>query len=400
MKSSKEKLWSKEFILMSAINFLLIVIFYLLMVTIAEFAMQDYHATVSQAGLVTGIYIIGTLLGRLFTGRIIDQVGRKKVLLFGLIFFIATTSLYFLHLGITVLLISRLVHGIGVGIASTATGTIVAQILPATRKGEGIGYFAMSATLGTAIGPFVGILMAERTSYNVIFTMCMIIGVVALLLALVAKIPESLPAPKKVESEKRSFISQYIEPKAMPIAIVTFFMCFGYAGILSFIKFFAKERDLVTASSFFFVVYAIAILLTRPISGKMLDRFGGNAVMYPSFVLFGAGLLLISTAQSGAVLLIAGALIGMGYGNLSSAAQAIAIKMTPTHRMGLATSTYFIALDAGLGVGPYLLGYLIPSFGYGNLYIGLGCFIFLLIAVYYFLYGKNETLRKIKTLNV
>nr|WP_281288171.1 MFS transporter [Kurthia sibirica] len=391
MKQGKEKLWTKQFINMAIINFLIIVIFYLLMVTIATFAVKDYHATVSQAGLVTGIYIIGTLLGRLFTGRVIDQIGRKKVLLFGLLFFVLTTSFYFLHLGITVLLISRFVHGIGVGIASTATGTIIANLLPASRRGEGIGYYSMSATLGTAIGPFIGIMMAQHTSYNTIFSLCMFIAVICLLLAIFTKIP-MLPAMGKIEkkTEKTSFFAQYIEPKAIPIALVTLLMSFGYAAILTFINFFAKERDLVSASSFFFVVYALAILLTRPISGKLLDRFGSNIVMYPSFVLFAIGLLLISTAHTGVILLISGALIGIGYGNLSSAAQAIAVKVTPSHRMGLATSTYFIALDAGLGMGPYLLGYIIPVLGYGKLFTILGLFILVVMVIYYFAHGRHD----------
>lgn len=397
MSKTKAALWTPQFIVMSAINFLLIVIFYLLMVTIGKFAISEYGATTSQVGLVTGIYIIGTLLGRLFTGRVIEQIGRKRVLLFGLLFFTATTGLYFIHAGIILLLVCRLVHGIGVGVASTATGTIVAQILPPSRKGEGIGYFAMSATLGTAIGPFIGLSMVQHTTYSVIFMMCMIIGIISFLLAVFTKVPgaESTTVVQPTEKSKGSFISQYIELKAMPIAIVTFLMCFGYAAILSFISLFAKERNLEVASSYFFIVYAIAVLLTRPVTGKMLDRFGGNSVMYPCFIFFGTGLILMSFAHSAFILLLAGILIGIGYGNLSSGAQALAIKLTPPQRMGLATSTYFIALDAGLGVGPYLLGYVIPVFGYSVLYTSLGIFIFVLILLYYVVYGKRERMLKV-----
>lgn len=392
MSHAKEKLWSKDFVIMSIINFIILVIFYLLMVTIASFAVKEYHASTSQAGLVTGIYIIGTLIGRLGTGRVIDQFGRKKVLIIGLILFVLTMSLYFINAGITVLLLCRLVHGISVGIASTATGTIVAQILPQSRKGEGIGYYSMSATLGTAIGPFIGIMMSQHTSYSMIFSLCMLLGVISLVIALMAKVP---PIPEASESQitsKRFSISQYLEPKAVPVAIITIFIAFGYAGILSFINFFAKERDLVAASSFFFLVYAIAILVTRPFTGRLMDTKGANFVMYPCFVLFALGLLLLSTSHSGFVLLLSGAMIGAGYGNLSSTAQAIAVKLTPPHRMGLATSTYFIALDGGLGVGPYLLGYIIPVLGYGKLYVSLSIFIFITIAIYFILHGRKDHL--------
>lgn len=392
MSHAKGKLWTKDFVIMSIINFLIILIFYLLMVTIASFAVKEYHASPSQAGLVTGIYIIGTLIGRLATGRVIDQFDRKKVLIIGLILFVITMSLYFIHVGITVLLLCRLVHGISVGIASTATGTIVAQILPQSRKGEGIGYYSMSATLGTAIGPFIGILMSQHTTYNMIFSLCMLIGVICLAISFMAKVPEISGVPESQTIQKGFSISQYLEPRAIPIAIITIFIAFGYAGILSFINFFAKERDLVAASSFFFLVYAITLLVTRPFTGRLMDTKGANFVMYPCFVLFALGLLLLSTAHSSVILLVSGAMIGAGYGNLSSTAQAIAVKLTPPHRMGLATSTYFIALDGGLGVGPYLLGYIIPLLGYGKLYISLGIFIFITIAIYFLLHGRKDHL--------
>ncbi|MCA9724550.1 MAG: MFS transporter, partial [Kurthia sp.] len=241
----------------------------------------------------------------------------------------------------------------------------------------------------------------QHTTYSVIFMMCMIIGIISFLLAVFTKVPgaESTTVVQPTEKSKGSFISQYIELKAMPIAIVTFLMCFGYAAILSFISLFAKERNLEVASSYFFIVYAIAVLLTRPVTGKMLDRFGGNSVMYPCFIFFGTGLILMSFAHSAFILLLAGILIGIGYGNLSSGAQALAIKLTPPHRMGLATSTYFIALDAGLGVGPYLLGYVIPVFGYSVLYTSLGIFIFALILLYYVVYGKRERMLKVSQLS-
>lgn len=392
MSHAKEKLWTKDFIVMSLINFFILLIFYLLMVTIASFAVKDYHATTSQAGLVTGIYIIGTLIGRLGTGRVIDHFDRKHVLIVGLVLFIATLCLYFIHAGITVLLLSRFVNGFAVGIASTATGTIVAQVLPISRKGEGIGYYSMSTTLGTAIGPFIGILMSQHTSYNMIFALCVLLGVISLIIGMTTKVPPMELIPEAQAESKGFSISQYIEPKAIPIAIITVCMSLGYAGILSFINFFAKDRDLVQASSFFFVVYAIAILITRPFSGRLMDTKGANFVMYPCFVLFGLGLLLLSTAHSNFVLLAAGAIIGIGYGNLSSSAQAIAVKVTPSHRMGLATSTFFIAMDGGLGIGPYLLGFIIPLIGYGKLYVSLGIFIFITLALYFLLHGRKDHL--------
>lgn len=121
--------------------------------------------------------------------------------------------------------------------------------------------------------------------------------------------------------------------------------------------------------------------------------------MYPAFILFAAGMFVLSTANSSFTLLLAGALIGIGFGNMQSCTQAVAVKLTPAHRMGLATSTFFIFLDAGLGFGPYLLGFIIPVTGYGKLYGMMAVFVLLSAILYYFLHGKKEAaaLKKINT---
>lgn len=151
------------------------------------------------------------------------------------------------------------------------------------------------------------------------------------------------------------------------------------------------DIDLVSTASFFFIVYAAAVLVSRPFTGRLLDQKGANYVMYPAFVLFAAGLFLLSTASTSTVFLLSGVLIGLGFGNMQSATQAIAVKLTPPHRMGLATSTFFIFLDAGLGFGPYLLGFVIPVTGYSTLYVILGFAVMLSIALYYMLHGKKST---------
>lgn len=390
-QSATNKLWTKDFIVVSSVNFLLTLVFYLLMVTIAVYAVDEYHASPSQAGLVTGIFIIGTLIGRLFIGRTIDIIGRKKTLVIGLILFILTTALYFVHLGIGFLLFTRFFHGVMLGMASTASGTIVAQIIPNSRKGEGIGYFSMSATLSTAIGPFIGLYMSQHTSYEMIFSFCLALGIICLITSFFVYVPKLVE--KSPTSVSKGFkISDFIEPKALPIAFITLAVAFCYSSVLSFINFYAMEIDLVDAASFFFIVYAAAVLVSRPFTGRLMDVKGANYVMYPAFILLAAGLLILSQAHSSFTLLVSGVLIGLGFGNMQSCTQAIAVKLTPVHRMGLATSTFFIFLDAGLGFGPYLLGFVIPLTGYSTLYIILGALALLTTILYFFLYGKKEKL--------
>ena len=281
------------------------------------------------------------------------------------------TLLYFVNYGINFLLLIRFLHGITLGMASTATGTIVAQIIPTTRKGEGIGYYSMSATLATAIGPFIGLYMSQHTSFQMIFSFCLALGMISLITAFFVYVP-ALEVSIKTPEIKGFKLSNFIEPKAIPIAFITLVLAFCYSSVLSFINFYAREIDLVQTASFFFLVYSIAVLVSRPFTGRLMDVKGANYIMYPAFILFTAGMLLLSSAHNSITLLLSGILIGLGFGNMQSCTQAIAVKLTPPHRMGLATSTFFIFLDAGLGFGPYLLGFIIPFTSYSTLYAILG----------------------------
>ena len=388
MEETNQKLWTKDFLIISLINFTITLIFFLLMVTIAGYAVEEFNASTSIAGLVSSIFIIGTLFGRLGGGRIIGQWGSKKTLFYGLLLFAVSTMLYFLAVTLPLLLVNRLLQGAALGIASTATGTIIAQILPATRRGEGIGYYSLSTILATAIGPFVGILLTQKfTDFRIVFAVDTIVAVICFMLYFIVTVPD---APKKPTGEKGFKLSNFIETKAVPISLVAMIIGFTYSGVMSFMTFYAKELDLVTAGSYFFIVYAAVVLVTRPFTGKLLDSKGANIVVYPCLVIFSVGMYAFSSATTSFAFLLAAACIGIGYGNFNSVAQAIAIKVTPNERLGLATATYFILFDVGLGIGPFILGYFVPVIGYSNIFLVMVFVIILSIALYYFLYGKWE----------
>ena len=141
---NQEKLWTKDFITVSVINFFVFLAHFLLFVTIASFAVDAFDASTGMAGLVAGIFIIGALIGRLGTGRFIEDIGSKKVLTVGAIFCIMTSALYFAAINLPLLIIIRLLNGIAFGAVSTSTGTIVAQIIPPGRP-EKASVFTVSA---------------------------------------------------------------------------------------------------------------------------------------------------------------------------------------------------------------------------------------------------------------
>ena len=112
-------------------------------------------------------------------------------------------------------------------------------------------------------------------------------------------------------------------------------------------------------------------------------------MIYPALLLYGIGLVSLSQANHGFVILSAGALFALGFGNVLSGSQTIAVKESPRHRVGLATSTFYIAMDAGVGVGPLLIGIILPLVGFRGMYMTMAVIVFLSIVLYYFVHGKK-----------
>ncbi|WP_149847205.1 MFS transporter [Paenibacillus sp. 37] len=390
MSQLNTRLWTREFISLSAINFFITLIFFLLNSTITLYAINEFNATSSQAGIIVGVFIIGSLIGRVLTGRLVKS---KKILITGLLMFILTTLLYLIHYNISFLILSRLINGFTVGMAQTVVGTVVVLTLPASRKGEGISYFAISTALATGLGPFIGMYMSQNVSFNMIYYLCFLLGLINFVIAIFMKIPLS----NNTEAKKGTGIklADFIELNVLPIAIIAFLMSFCFSGIISYLNVYALELNLVESASFFFMVYTVFVLISRPFTGRVVDKKGANVIMYPAFVLFGAGLLLLGSVTSGVTLLLAAGLVALGFGNISSISQAVSIGLAEPHRVGLATATFFIFIDLGNGFGPSVIGLIIPYTGYDGLYVFLGLLVLATLVFYYFLYGRKESaLRK------
>jgi MFS family permease len=386
---SKTKLWTKDFLLDTIVNFLIYLIYYLLMVIITVVAKDTLGASLSEAGLASGIFILGTLLARLFVGRSIEMYGRKKTLYAGILFYFITTLFYFSLGSLAILYAVRFFNGIGYGIASTATSTIISNIVPEARRGEGINYYGLSTSLAAAVGPFLGMFLHAYMSFTFIIECCVALLLFCLGAVFFLEVREIELSVKEKARLKSFCINNFIEKRVFPIAVVGFFMGFCYSSVLSFLAAYAQEIHLLEAGTFFFVVYALVITISRPFTGIVFDRKGEHFVMYPSYVLLAIGLFVLSQAHSGAVLLLAGVFVGLGYGTFMSNGQALCVKLSPNYRMGVATATYFIALDLGLGVGPFLLGELLPTIGFQGIYIVTAVLALLCVGLYYFLYQKD-----------
>ena len=384
-------LLNRDFLIDTVANFFIYIVFYLLLVITAPYAMDTLHATPSGAGLASSIFIVGSLVARIFTGRFIERIGRKRTVFFGLVFFLLTTFLYFGVTSLAFLFVVRMLHGIGFGISATSAQTFIANIVPQERRGEGIGYFiAFSSTIASAVGPFLGMYLNRQGDFRQIIVICVAVIAVSCFVMLFLKIPEVDLSREQREEMKRFSLGNFFEAKAIPISAISVFVGICYASIVSFIDPFARQADLTSAGSLFFVVYAAFLLLSRPIAGRLFDRKGENSVMYPCFVLFAAGLAVIGSAERSAVLLLAAAFVGCGFGTFLSSAQTIAVKVSLPHRTGVATSTFYSFLEGGMGFGPFFLGLLVPMIGYRGLYRCMAAVVLVCICPYFLLHGRTH----------
>ncbi|WP_254434238.1 MFS transporter [Halobacillus sp. Marseille-Q1614] len=321
---TEQKLWTWSFINVWISNFFIFLVFYLLFVTLPIYVLNELEAGEGTAGLMITIFLIAAVLIRPLTGHWVETLGRLPVLYTALIIFFLSTCLYLVTESLAVLLCIRFLHGIGFGMASTVLGALAADVVPDRRKGEGVGYFAMSMNVAMVAGPFFGLTLIQSFSYPVMFVSCLAASAIALLTGGLIRVPKT-----KIRLVRASFVPKLnglFEKEVVPLAITGAIASLAYAAVLSFVSVYAVELGLGQAASYFFMVYAIVLLLSRPFTGRWFDRYGENVIVIPSIIVFGIGLIVLSMADSAFTLLAAGGLIGLGWGTMLPSMQTIALK--------------------------------------------------------------------------
>lgn len=384
-----ERLWTKDFTIDVVINFLLYVIMYQLMLWSTQFAIHSWQSTVSEAGLASGIFIIGTLLARIAVGHVIDCWGRKKMLLLGTVLYAASIPFYFGADSLQIFLLIRIFHGMSYGIAATAASTIVGVLVPLRRRGEGIGYYALGNTLASAVGPFLGMTLCSSGNYFINLYVCLGLSVLTLALAVWIHAPEHLGTTADTKSLTSWRLNSFFCVQSLPISIIAFFCGICYSIVLSFIGAYSQALGLLIGGSIFFCTYAVTSFFSRPLIGRFLDHHGGDAVMYPTLVILALCMLAVGFASHNIFFALGGILLGLSYSTVTSSGQALAIHGVSEEHIGLATSTFFVFTDLGVGVGPYVLGSLVPAYGFSSVYIGGAVTAAIAIPLYYVLIGRS-----------
>lgn len=359
-----DKLWTRSFTLIGIANLLMAIAFYFLLPTLPLYLKNSLGATPSQIGLVLAFYTIAALIIRPFVGYAIDSFGRKSIYLVSFILFSMLFMGYYFALSIGLMIAFRFLHGLTWGSLSTTGSTIAVDIIPVSRRGEGISLFGLSMTIAMAIGPMIAITILGKTDYFWVFVIASSISLVGLALALGIRFPVYKPNP-----DNRSFLfSRLIEKSSIPLSINILIITITYGGILSFAAIYAKEIG-VENSGIFFLLLSVGIGLSRFFSGKIFDKIGPYRIVIIGLLLLMVGFPVLWLLPNSIGFHIAALIIGLGFGIVMPTFQAMINNLVKPDRRGAANSTYFTSFDLGIGIGMVLTGIISEKLGLRNAYL-------------------------------
>lgn len=392
-ENNLQTIWTKSFISISLTQFLVFIAFYTLLTTLPIYVIDDLGGSQTEAGLVVTVMLVAAIIVRPFSGNLLDYIGKKKGLVISVAIFTATSFLYIWVDQFTPLLLLRFFHGLSFGVITTATGAIAADIIPPARRGAGLGYFAMSMNLAVVVGPFIGLTLLQFGSFKTLFIVLSLIMVAGVISSVLVHVPKKDTIVNKPVKFKFS-LSDLIEMKALPIALISSLVSLAYASIISFISVYSNSIGLATTASYFFLVFAIVMLVSRPYLGRSFDSRGPKFVILPCLFIFAIGLVLLSFTSTPLMLLVSAGLIGLGYGSLLPSFQSMAIQAAPSSRSGHATATFFMLYDSGIAVGSFVWGAVVAAFGFQNLYILCAVLVLVVIVIFNMQQAKPKHSKK------
>jgi predicted MFS family arabinose efflux permease len=325
--------------------------FYFLISVLPIYVTDEMKADKSVVGLVLSMYTIAALFIRPFSGIAVDSIGRKVIYIWSFLIFSILFGLYGFVTTVFIMAVLRFSHGLAWGVTSTSGTTLAVDIIPPSRRGEGIGYFGLAMTLSMAIGPAIGLWLSRGGNYDRMFIAGFLLSLAGFILLLFIKYPEFIPHEDNTKFKWKNLI----ETKSLIPGFNVLLTQITYGGLLSFIALYGKEIGIANPG-LFFVIYAGGLFLGRSFSGRIFDREGPLKVVSGGLILIIIGFLILALEKNYYGYLGAGIVMGLGNGIALPAFQAMVNNMVEVHRRGAANSTYYMIFDLGIGVGMALIG--------------------------------------------
>jgi MFS family permease len=354
-------LWTRDFLLLLGSNVAFYMSFQLLLVSMPLYVVH-LGGKAATAGLVTGLFTLTAMLVRPLTGWALDAYGRRSIWLLGTLSCVLFVVAQQWAATLVVLIVLRMLNGVGFGVATTAGGTIAADMVPKTRLGEGMGFFGVTMGIPLAVAPPLGLWLVGRGDYADLFWLGALFTAVSLALAAILRAPVR---DKREAPVGRSRLSPMFERTALYPSALMFLLISSFGLILALLALYGKERGLGSVG-IWFTVYAVILTLARSVGGRLSDRIGYRQTAVAGFVFAGVGLVAIAMSRDLPLLLASAVLYGIGYGTTQPSLQAMVVGRAPMGRVGAATAVLFFSYDLGTTVGSVGGGLLAGVIGMGG----------------------------------
>lgn len=386
----KEKLWNSNYTKVWIANFMIFFSFMLLAPMLPLYMSDTFDANKDIIGIVLSGYTLTALLIRPFSGFFVDSFPRKKVLLICYFLFFIFFAGYLAAGTLLIFAIVRTLHGAPFGATTVSNSTVAIDVLPPSRRAEGIGYYGLSNNIASAIGPSVAIWIHEVTgSYDLIFLLSLIFAGIGFAVNSTLKIrPREIVQNKPKLSFDRFFL---VKGWSEGLAMVCY--AFSYGVIATYIAIYGKEELGITGGSgVYFILLSAGLIMSRLIGSRTLRE--GKIVRNASLGICVSvcGYLVFAALHNPVGFYASALIIGLGNGHMWPAFQTMFINLAPHTQRGTANSSILISWDIGVGLGILVGGVFVEHFGYHSAF--WGAWILNAVGVlFYFAYVRNSYLK-------
>ena len=355
------KIWNPGFISVFFVNMMMFFGQQMTNVLIPKYT-YSLGGTPVIVGFIASSFAYTALLLKVFAAPAIDTFNKKNILGTAILVMAVAYLGYSLSGSIKSVLAFRLIQGAGQAFSATCCLALATDMLPRDRIGTGIGYYSVAQAVCQSIGPSVGLWMVGAFGYKVTFLFCS--GIMTLAAVMAFMLHTRFTRTKRFSIRVQGIVAK----EAVIPACLMFFLCMAYYNVTAFLVIYAEMQGIEGNTGFFFTVYAITLLVSRPLVGRMSDKYGTVKVIIPAMCCFALAFILIGTAGSLAVLLVAAFVSAFGYGACQPAVQTLCMKSVPKEKRGAGSTTNYIGQDAGNLVGPVVAGYVVEKFGYHTMW--------------------------------
>ena len=347
----------------------------------APFYILSLGGSQTAAGLFLGFLTYSSAISAPITGALGDRFGKRRILLIASIAITIFSLWYAVAPTYQIVLGLVLIHGVFWSGLLSSSSSYVLDIVPKSRRAEGLGYSGFASILAVAVGPWIGLWVFDWGGWRAV---CFESAALGLIMAAIAW---SLPPDKRHEQPRSLHPADLIEWRVLGGAFTLFLYAFSYGGITSFVAVYAEHVG-VSPRALYFTVFSLAILATRPFIGRWADKIGHTQLIVPCLAMIVLGIGVLSIATDRAMFVVSALLFGVGFGSAYPIFVAHLMQHVPEHRRTATFGALIGAFDTGIGTGSIAVGWMSGRYGFGPAFGVAGAIA--LLSIPYYLYMEKR----------